>query len=1035
MSASGVPRPGRPRPSTTTVRTVCPRNCYCTCGMLVTLAEGRIVRIEGDPENPATGGHVCLKGISYARRVTTGQRLLHPLRRTTSGAFEQVTWDAALSDIAERLDRVRSERAPESALYYEASGSHGGLGRLAMAFWHQFGGCTLTYGDLCWPAGLEATRLTYGDNRHNHPRHTTASRFILLWGHNPAETNVHQMRLILEAQDRGAVVALVDPRGTDTADSADVHLRPRPGTDAALALGLARVIVDAGLHDREFLDRHAFGVERYLDRLHDYPLGRVAEITGVRAADIEQLALDYARTRPALLVAGFGLQRHHRAGQTMRAVSLLPALTGNIGVAGGGWQYANLNSHRLSDPPLPPEPAGVRRAIPVSRLGPALGELAAPPVTAAWIEKGNPASQNPRSGTVRGALARLDLLVVVDQFMTDTARLAHYVLPAKTMFEEEDLVTAYWHPYLQLRAKVWDPPGEVKTETEIWRLLGERFGFDTRYFPKDEAETRALLVRMLPPAAPEFTVEGRSAAGTSEAGESAGGESAAGESGAAESGAGKSGAGESGAGESGAGESGAGESGAGESGAGESGVAQDFSPVLESLRHRPLDPTGEGDLAFADLRFPTPSGKIEFASEEAVRLWQVDAVPDYVPLREGHASPLASRFPLQLLSCKTRDRIHSQFGNLDWVRDVERPHRLDIHPSDAQPRGLADGDRAVAWNDRGRVELVVRLDEGLRPGVVHALEGRCHAGDPDINVLTDAGVTDMNHGATFYECLVEVASMDGRPVGEARQSERLISRNRRSVDARPSVDRSGPSVDGHSSVTPPPRDGDEPAAHEAAQPPAVLGRGFVLDLHRCVGCAACVLACRLENGWSSANPWRRVLPLNLRRRPGGPTYFLSVACHHCSRPACLDACPSRAYEKRPDGLVIHHESRCIGCRYCEMACPFGAPRYDAARGVMTKCHLCHERLDSGGQPACTAACPTGALSLADPSRPTLAGAPPSAAQSPGLEPRALVPGFADPAGCRPNIRFAAPRGRRRAALTAALAGLRAQGSGLKGSHA
>jgi anaerobic selenocysteine-containing dehydrogenase/Fe-S-cluster-containing dehydrogenase component len=898
--------------------------------MLVTVEAGRVTRIEGDADNAATGGHVCLKGISYARRVEAPDRILHPLRRTAGGGFERVTWTEALEDIASRLDRVRRQSGPEAALYYEASGSHGALGRLAMAFWHQFGGCTLTYGDLCWPAGLEATRLTYGANLHNHPRLTIDSRFILVWGHNPAETNIHQWRLVLDAQARGARVAVVDPRGTDTTDAADLHVQPRPGTDAALALGMARLIVDAGLHDRPFLDAHAAGVDRYLDRLRDFPLDRVASITGIGADAIRELALAYGGTHPALLIAGFGLQRNHHAGQTTRAVALLPALTGNVGFAGGGWQYANLASHVLSDPPLPAEPAGVRRAIPVSRLGPGLAELDSPRVAAAWVEKGNPASQNPQSHLVRDALSRLDLLVVVDQFMTDTARLAHYVLPAKTLFEEEDVCTAYWHPYVQRRAKVFDPPGDVKTETEIWRLLSERFGFDTRWFPRGDDEVRTLVRRMLP-------------AGL----------------------------------------------------------------TLEALEAGPGLGPGVRDVAFEDRRFPTPSGRIEFASEEAARAWGVDPVPDYAPLPEGHASALAPRFPLQLLSCKTRDRIHSQFGNLDWVRDIERPHRLDMHPADAEARGLGEGDRAVMWNGRGRIELGVRIDEGLRPGVVHVLEGRCRDGDPDVNVLTDAGVTDMNHGATFYECLVEVERSSSP--SPASKSGPNPGSSPGPTDRRSSIDAVSP-IESIASI-----DGSAPT-------------GFLLDLNRCTGCSACVLACRLENGWSGDTPWRRVLPLNLRRRRGGPTYFLSVACHHCERPACVEACPSGAYERRADGVVIHHEGRCIGCRYCEMACPFGAPRYSAVKKVMTKCHLCHHRLDgtSVGQaareasslPACVVACPTEALRLRGDGR--TAGGIRLQPDSPETASRTSVPGFADPAGCRPSTRFLPPRGTRREALLRAL---------------
>lgn len=182
-----------------------------------------------------------------------------------------------------------------------------------------------------------------------------------------------------------------------------------------------------------------------------------------------------------------------------------------------------------------------------------------------------------------------------------------------------------------------------------------------------------------------------------------------------------------------------------------------------------------------------------------------------------------------------------------------------------------------------------------------------------------------------------------------------------------------------------------------------MSAGFVLDLHRCVGCGSCVLACRIENGRVTSAAWRRVLPVNLRRYDAGPTYFLSVACHHCDEPACLQGCPTGAYEKRPDGIVVHLEARCLGCRYCEMTCPFGAPQFDADRGVMSKCHLCAHRVDAGLLPACVAACPTEALTYA------------SDVDGDTARRQPFVPGFGDPAGCQPNVRFRAPAGSTRAA--------------------
>ena len=570
-----------------------------------------------------------------------------------------------------------------------------------------------------------------------------------------------------------------------------MHLQPRPGTDAALALGMARVIVHAGLHDAAFLERHATGFDRYLDACAATRWIASRRSPACRGIDRTPRRSDYARHKPALLIAGFGLQRHHRAGPGDARRGAAAGADRQHRRGGRRLAVRQPDQPRLQDPPLPPEPPGVRRAIPVSRLGPALDELDAPAVSAAWIEKGNPASQNPRSNLVRDALTKIDFVVVVDQFMTDTARLAHIVLPAKTMFEEEDLVTAYWHPYLQRRAKLWDPPGEVKTETDIWRLLSERFGFDTSWFPHRRG--RAAL------AAPDAP-----------------------------------------------------------------------GPVsMEDLAQRPVDPTGRGDIAFADLRFATPSGRSSShrTTPRACGAW----IPCPTTCRWTRGTSRRAPRAIRCNSSRARRGNEStrssaiSTGCATWNAPIVSTCTRPMRPRAAWRRATSGG------VERSRADHAARAHRPRpAPGRRPRDRGRCHDGDPDVNVLTDAGVTDINHGATFYECLVEVAAGDKR-----------LSAGR----TRPA----GPKPRGR------PSPGTTASGHTPRRQQAP-SRGFSLDLGRCVGCGACVLACRLENGWSSDNPWRRVIPLNLARRTAGPTYFMSVACHHCERPACLAACPRRLRE-------------------------------------------------------------------------------------------------------------------------------------------
>ena len=683
-----------------TYTTACPRNCYSTCGMRVTVEEGRIRRLEAHPDNLATSEGLCLKGLSYIERVYDPDRLLHPLRRRPDGGFERIGWDDALGEIAGRLLEVRERFGPRSLFFYAGSGTKGLMNGVALDFWRLFGGCTTTYGDLCWPAGLEATRLTLGDNKHSVPWDLANARLILLWGKNPAETNIHQMRFVDQARERGARVVVIDPRRTQTAESADLLLRILPGTDGALALGVAHLLVARGMVDHPFIERHVAGFEPFRELLGDYPPRRVAEITGLPVEAIERLAADVGGIAPLTICAGFGMQRYTNSAQTMRSLLALLAITGNLGKPGAGWVYANLQSHVFDDvrDPVacyPPEADDdpVRVSISTALLGRQLPEQTDPPIRMAWVERGNPVTQNPETGRVLEALRGLDFRVVVDQFLTDTAREADIVLPAKTLFEQADVINAYWHPYLQMKDKLIEPPGEVKPESEIYRLLADRLGL-----PEEEVAER------LPEATDEGVdkylerrlaeVPGAAAAGLS----------------------------------------------------------------LERLRLGPVLPPGHQEVAWSDYVFPTPSGRIELHSREAQQLWGADPVPRYRAPEEspGRSGDPPGEYPLHLLTPNTKDRIHSQFNNLPSIRELHPVSRVHLHPADAADRGIAEGARVRVFNDRGALDLEATLDRGLRRGCVSVTNGWWLSEGGGINLLSRGRETDMGHGAAFHDNAVQV---------------------------------------------------------------------------------------------------------------------------------------------------------------------------------------------------------------------------------------------------------------------------------------
>lgn len=671
--------------------TACPRNCYSTCAMRVTVEGGRITAIDPHEGNLATAEGPCLKGLSYLERQTSPERILHPLKRAANGSFERVGWDEALDLITRHLETARRAHGPQSVLYYAASGTKGLLNSCGLAFWRQFGGCTTTYGDLCWPAGLEATRLTFGDNRQSAPWDIARARLIVMWGKNASETNLHQMRFVHQALERGAKLVVIDPRRTPTADRAHLLLQPRPGTDGALALGLAHLLIEDGQVDTAFLREHVLGYEAFAAMVKAWTPVRTAQVCGIPEAQLLELADLMGQVAPMSICVGYGMQRYTNGGQTLRAIQALLPLTGNLGKPGAGWIYANLATQifgHLKDPLdfYPPErPDGVVRvSVSTARLGADMLAQQEPPLKVGWVERGNPAAQNPETPAVLAALRSLDFLVVVDERLTDTAREAHLVLPSKSLFEQTDVIGAYWHAYLQIRQKVVEPPGEVRPETEIYRALGQRLGF-----------TPDQLAECLPEpgdAGVEAWLEARLAP---------------------------------------------------------------HGLSLDQLREGPVLAPGAEEVAFADLRFTTPSGKVELLSEEAVIRWGVAALPDFTPPLESQAAG-GGQHPLQLLTPNTKNSIHSQFLPLQVIRQLMPGPNLEMGPEDAHLRGLKEGERVRVFNDRGSLVLPLHIHLGMRPGTVAAYNGFGAEDGGSVNLLSKARETDLGFGAGFHDNLVEV---------------------------------------------------------------------------------------------------------------------------------------------------------------------------------------------------------------------------------------------------------------------------------------
>jgi anaerobic selenocysteine-containing dehydrogenase len=501
-SAAGIAR----QLETRVVKATCPHDCPDACSMRVTVdvRTERAIRVEGDPTHPITRGYLCNKVNNYLDYVYNDNRVLYPRRRVgpkgPGARFERITWEEALAETAARLEQVVAEHGPDAVQPYSYSGTLGFLGFLGMGerFFNRMGAARLER-TICTAAGRAASVYSTGQVHEANIEDIPGVDLVVLWGTNLVSTGVHAMPFIVEARERGAKVVAVDPRVTRTTAFADWHLQPRPGTDAALALGMMRVIVEHGLHDEAFLQTECVGWDRLRERLADYPLERVADITGLTAADIERFALMYGRTQHSFIRLNWGIQRHDNGGAMTRAIKLLPAVTGAMRTRGGvcvgtGTELRNVDMRKLQRTDL--LDGRQPRTINMIQIGQALEDASlAPPIKALFVWNSDPANCVPDTVSARRGMMRDDLFVVVhDTFFTDTCDYADIILPADTALERMDLLCAYGNYTYSLSQPAIPKLGESLDNNELFRRLARHMGYDDPCFSDtDEQMIREII--------------------------------------------------------------------------------------------------------------------------------------------------------------------------------------------------------------------------------------------------------------------------------------------------------------------------------------------------------------------------------------------------------------------------------------------------------------------------------------------------------------------------------------------------------------
>jgi len=665
------------------VRSVCPFDCPDTCGLVVDVDAGRVVKVRGDAEHPYSRGSLCPKMTGYDRTVHSPDRLTRPLIRTGpkgAGEFRPASWDEALALVTTRWKEIIASDGAEAILPYSYAGSMGLVQRNAgMPLFHRMGASQLAR-KICTPAQDAGWEAVMGTTPGPSPEVARDSDLVVLWGINAVATNLHFVQRARQARRGGGRIVLIETYANDSAAIADEVVLVRPSSDGALALALIHVLARDGLADEAFLAREAVGWPELRARaLSEYAPAAVSARVGMAPAAIEALAHTLGRARAPFIRIGGGLTRYGNGAMTVRSITALAAVLGVFDRPGGGCLHSTGSAYAFDLAPLVradllPRPT---RTVNMNQLGRALAELRDPPVRAMYVWCANPAAVAPDQNAVLRGLTRDDLFLVVhERFLTDTARCADVVLPATTSLEHADLYRSYGHYAVQRVRPAIPPLGEARPNWDVFRALAAGMGYDEPLFQMTTDDVIDLLIERVDAAWLPDGGRARLAAG---------------------------------------------------------------SAVELTV------PTGP--------RWRTPSGKIELLNPE-----QPEPLPRDLPSHEDGGA-----LPLRLVTAPALQTLNSTFQERPELRARAGGMVLQLGPSEAASRGLVDGQRVVAANERGEAAFTLRVTDRVPPGIAVA-EGvfwLAHVpGKRNVNALTAQRLTDQGDGSTFYDNRIDVRAAD-----------------------------------------------------------------------------------------------------------------------------------------------------------------------------------------------------------------------------------------------------------------------------------